>query len=100
MHYHRAASGASIYESRFWPVRAPAATAEELDRATDRKNNGEDASMAELAWCSAIEIARQIRERVISSREVVDYFLARIAKLDKPINCVVTIDAERARREA
>ena len=56
--------------------------------------------MAELAWTSAIDIAKKIRARKISSREALDYFLARIEKLDKPINSVVTIDAERARREA
>ncbi|MGO9604197.1 MAG: amidase [Candidatus Binataceae bacterium] len=56
--------------------------------------------MAELAYLSAIAIARKIRRRDISSREAVDYFLARVAALDKPINSVVTIDAARARSEA
>lgn len=56
--------------------------------------------MAELAFLSAIEIAKRIRERAISSHEAVDYFLARVAALDGPINSVVTIDAARARREA
>ncbi len=56
--------------------------------------------MAELAYTGAIAIAKKIRQRKISSREVLDYFLARVAALDKPINCVVTIDAERARTEA
>ena len=56
--------------------------------------------MSELAYLSAIAIAKKIREREISSREALDYFLARIATLDKPINSVVTIDAERARTEA
>jgi amidase len=56
--------------------------------------------VAELAYSSAIAIARKIRRREISSREAVDYFLARVAALDKPINCVVTIDAQRARTEA
>ena len=52
--------------------------------------------MAELAYSSAIEIAKKIRQREISSREALDYFLARIEALDKPINGVVTIDAARA----
>src|SRR5581483_287215 len=56
--------------------------------------------MAELAYLSAIEIAGLIRQRKLSSREAVEYFLARVEKLDKPINSVVTIDAERAREEA
>jgi amidase len=56
--------------------------------------------MAELAYTGAIELAEKIRQREISSREAVDYFLARVATLDKPINSVVTVDAERARTEA
>jgi amidase len=57
-------------------------------------------AVSELAYTSAIAIARKIRKREISSREALDYFLARVAALDKPINSVITIDAERARREA
>jgi amidase len=54
----------------------------------------------ELAYSSAITIARKIRKREISSREAADYFLSRIKALDKSVNCVVTIDAERARADA
>lgn len=56
--------------------------------------------MAELAYTSALELAKKIRHREISSREAVDYFLARVVAFDKPINSVVTVDAERARAEA
>ena len=56
--------------------------------------------MSELAYLSATEIAAMIRQRKLSSREAVDYFLARVEKLDKPVNSVITIDTERARREA
>jgi amidase len=56
--------------------------------------------MTELAFLSAIEIAEKIREHRISSREALDYFLARIEALDHPINSVVTTDATRARMEA
>jgi amidase len=54
----------------------------------------------ELAYSSAIAIAKQIRERKISSREALDYFLTRVRALDQPINSVATIDADRARAEA
>src|SRR6202790_4818567 len=57
-------------------------------------------AMSELAYSSAVAIARKIRQRELSSREAVDSFLARGAALDKFINSVVTIDAERARTEA
>ncbi len=56
--------------------------------------------MPELAYSSAIAIAKKIRKREISSREALDYFLARVEALDKPINSVVTVDADRARTEA
>jgi amidase len=56
--------------------------------------------VSELAYSSAVAIADRIRRREISSREAVDYFLARVETLDKRINSVVTIDAQRARTEA
>jgi amidase len=56
--------------------------------------------VSELAYSSAVAIARKIHQRELSSREAVDYFLARVEALDKHINSVVTIDAERARTEA
>jgi amidase len=54
----------------------------------------------DLAHVSALDLAAAIRRRQVSSREALEYFLARIAALDKTINSVVTIDAERARAEA
>jgi amidase len=56
--------------------------------------------MSDLAYSSATGIARRIRQREISSREAVDYFLARVESLDKRINSIVTIDSDRARHEA
>lgn len=56
--------------------------------------------MPDLAYLSAVELAKLIRERQLSSREAVDYFASRIETLDRKINSIVTIDVERARREA
>jgi amidase len=56
--------------------------------------------MDELHWRSAGELAQAIRGGEVSSREALDHFLERVARLDGPINAVVTIDAERARAEA
>jgi amidase len=56
--------------------------------------------VSELAYSSAFAIADRIRQREISSREAIEYFLARVETLDNRINSVVTIDAERARTEA
>jgi amidase len=56
--------------------------------------------VSELAYSSAIAIAKKILQREISSREALEYFLARVEGLDKRINSVVTLDAERARIDA
>src|SRR5262249_40326796 len=59
-----------------------------------------ESTVPDLAHVSALDLADAIRRRQVSSREALEYFLARIAALDKTINSVVTIDAERARAEA
>jgi amidase len=56
--------------------------------------------MDDLHWMSTTGLAAAIRERRVSSREALDHLLERVAKLDGPINAVVTIDADRARAEA
>ena len=61
---------------------------------------GSTAVTDELVYQSTATLARRIRLREVSSREVLDALLERVSKLDGPINSVVTIDAERAGREA
>ena len=39
--------------------------------------------MSQLAFLSAVELARKIREKEISSLELTDHFINRIEKLDK-----------------
>ena len=56
--------------------------------------------MEDVEFSSARAVAAAIASRQISSREVLDHLLDRIAKLDGAINAVVTIDGERARAEA
>ena len=56
--------------------------------------------MSHIAFRSATELADAIRRRELSSREVLDHYLARIERLNPPLNAVVTLDAERARRAA
>jgi amidase len=64
---------------------------------TDRRKGD---VVPELAYVSAVDLANRIRQREVSSTEALEYFLARVATLDKTINSVVTIDADRARAEA
>jgi amidase len=54
----------------------------------------------ELAYSNATAIAEKIRQRRISSRETLEYFVARVKVLDKPINSVVTLELDRARKDA
>ena len=48
----------------------------------------------------ATRLASLIRAKDISSRELLDLFLQRVDRLNPTINAVVTLDADRARREA
>lgn len=59
-------------------------------------DEGDDA----LHWTGAVELARMVREREVSAREVVAAHLDRIAAVDPQVNAVVTVCADRAMDEA
>src|SRR5207302_1586705 len=61
-------------------------------------NSGE--AMDEIIYSSATELARAIREREVSSEEVVSAHLARIEELNPKINAVVQLTADAARARA
>lgn len=48
----------------------------------------------------AHRLAQAIRDQELSSRELLDLYLERIDRLGGPVNAVVTLDAERARKAA
>ncbi len=54
----------------------------------------------ELHWRTARGLARAIRGREMSAREVVSAHLHRIAEVNPRLNAIVTLDAERALQEA
>ena len=56
--------------------------------------------MEATAFASASELARRIRSREVSSRELVDLYLARIERFDGALNSYVEVLAERAREMA
>jgi amidase len=56
--------------------------------------------MREVAFRSAVELAAAIRRKEVSSRELVEHYLARIERFNPPINAVVTLDADRVRARA
>lgn len=53
-----------------------------------------------VAFEPAVELARSIRAKEISSRELLEVYLDRLDRLNPQINAVVTIDAARAREAA
>src|SRR5690606_37245760 len=56
--------------------------------------------MNDLHWWSAVDLAAAIRGREVSSTEALEHLVARIERLDGPINAVVQWDLDRARAAA
>jgi amidase len=56
--------------------------------------------MEQLHFKSAVEIARLIRKREMSAAEILEHFLARVAKYNPKLNAIIWLDAERARKRA
>jgi amidase len=56
--------------------------------------------MADIALEPAHRLADAIRRRELSSRELLDHYLARVDRLNPPLNAVVTLDPDGARRAA
>jgi Asp-tRNA(Asn)/Glu-tRNA(Gln) amidotransferase A subunit family amidase len=56
--------------------------------------------MDDLSYRSTREVAAAIRAGRLRARDHLEALLERQRKLDGPLNCVVTIDAGRARAEA
>ena len=56
--------------------------------------------MTEPAFASARELLARMARRELSSRELLEIYVARIERLGAPLNAVVTLDLERARARA
>ena len=54
----------------------------------------------DIALRPAHQLAVAIRCREVSSRELLDHYLARVERLNPPLNAVVTLDPDGARRAA
>jgi amidase len=57
-------------------------------------------TMSDIAFQPAHALADAICRRELSSRELLEHYLDRIERLNPPLNAVVTLDAESARRAA
>ncbi|MCW5893063.1 MAG: amidase [bacterium] len=49
---------------------------------------------------SALTLARALRARTLSSRELLEHFIARVERFNPALNAVVTLDLDRARKAA
>lgn len=56
--------------------------------------------MSNLVFKSAVELAQMLRDRTVSSIEVLDAHLAQIAKHNSKLNAICTLDQENARARA
>lgn len=56
--------------------------------------------MDDLAFRTATELADAIAARKVSSRELLEHYLARIERINPRLTAVVTLDAEGARKRA
>jgi amidase len=56
--------------------------------------------MTDIALKPAIELAAMIRDREIGSRELLDHYLERVERFNAPLNAIVALDIEGARRKA
>lgn len=59
-----------------------------------------DDDNAELWGCSAVELARKVRCREVSSREIIDAHLERIGSVNPKVNAIVEVLAGSARASA
>jgi amidase len=56
--------------------------------------------VTDIALQPAHALAEAIRRRDVSSRELLEHYLSRIGRLNPPLNPVVTLDPDGARRTA
>ncbi len=59
-----------------------------------------DCPITELAYTSGVDLAAMVHSRTISATELMTYTLARIDRVNPGLNAIVTLDPERALRDA
>src|SRR4051794_20988822 len=65
-----------------------------------RRRRVDRAIAMDICQLSAVTMARLLREKTISAREVMQSHLARIDRLNPSLNAIVTLDPERAMKGA
>ena len=64
------------------------------------RRHGDMASSREICFLTATELSRLIRTRELSATEVLEAHLAQIDRLNPKVNAIVTLVADRARKQA
>ncbi|MEM8564566.1 MAG: amidase family protein, partial [Pseudomonadota bacterium] len=54
----------------------------------------------EIRYTSPFQLGAAIKDQVLSSRDVLEFFLARVEQFNSQINAVVALDVDRARARA
>ena len=57
-------------------------------------------SNSEICFMTAVELARHIRTKTLSVREVMEAHLAQIERVNPKVNAIVTLLADRAMEDA
>lgn len=83
----------------FDSIAAAGATTGAASGAADQESK-KDIAPHDLVFMSASELAWKIQSRQITSVEVVEAYLAQIAKYNGKLNAIVTLDVEGARQRA
>lgn len=78
------------------PVTVPA----RIHRLTAPPRRPRPAALDDLAFWPVAHLADLVRRRVVSSVELTEMYLRRLARYNPALNCVVTLTPERARTEA
>lgn len=55
---------------------------------------------SDLHWLDATELALRIRQREVSAAAALEHYLARVARINPLLNCIVAMDAKGARKRA
>ena len=56
--------------------------------------------MSSLVFTPAYQLARMIRDKTVSTKEVLEAYLEQIKKHNPKINAIATLDEEAARKKA
>ena len=91
---------ALTFDPRLAGVALPTATTAAAPVAWELPDIRRPAQAEDLAFLPVTHLAALVRSRQVTSRELTEFFLARLRRVDPVLRAVVTFTEERARRQA